>query len=241
MTERRPKNDTDENGIEENAEKSGPREMPARSEPPKRRFGALMPFAVFAAIAGLFFLALHAGDPSNLPSALIGKPVPQFELPPLKAADATAEPSETVTSAALGNGKPAVVHFFASWCVPCREEHPDVMALAEELQAHDPEIQFYGINYKDDASAARRFLGGFGDPYTQIGVDRTGRTAIDFGVYGVPEIYVIAGDGTVAFRHAGPLTRDVVEAKILPLMRNDIPSTQTGQGPRADDEDKPSG
>ncbi|MDJ0512343.1 MAG: DsbE family thiol:disulfide interchange protein [Methyloceanibacter sp.] len=193
----------------------------------KRRFGVLLPFVMFAALAGLFFVALNAGDPSNLPSALIGKPVPQFDLPPLNPDGAP----QNVTSTALGNGKPAVVHFFASWCGPCREEHPAVMALAKTLRAQDPGIPFYGINYKDDPTAARRFLGGFGDPYSHIGVDRSGRTAINFGVYGVPEIYVVADDGTVAFRHAGPLTEEVVEAKILPLMRKDAKATQTDQQP----------
>lgn len=200
---------------------------------PKRRFGVLLPFVIFAVIAGLFFFALRAGDPSTLPSALIGKPVPQFDLPPLDASDtpsdATANAAGNLTSAALGKGKPAVIHFFASWCGPCREEHPDVMALSQALRAQDPGIAFYGINYKDDAAAARRFLGGYGDPYTRIGVDRSGRTAIDFGVYGVPEIYVISGDGTIAYRHAGPLTRDVVDAHILPLIRGDDASAQAGQ------------
>jgi len=208
----------------------GPRQQGApadQSKRSKRGFGVLLPFVVFAALAGLFFVALKAGDPSNLPSALIGKPVPEFELPPLNPGAAP----QKVTSAALGNGKPAVVHFFASWCGPCREEHPAVMALAEKLRAQDPGIPFYGINYKDDPAAARRFLGGYGDPYSHIGVDRSGRTAINFGVYGVPEIYVVADDGTVAFRHAGPLTQEVVEAKILPLMRKDATTTQTGQRP----------
>jgi cytochrome c biogenesis protein CcmG/thiol:disulfide interchange protein DsbE len=205
----------------------------------KRSFGALLPFALFAALAGLFFIALNAGDPSSLPSALVGKPVPAFDLQPLNAADATTRAQDNVSSEVLGNGKPAIVHFFASWCGPCREEHPAVMALSEKLRAQDPGIPFFGINYKDDATAARRFLGGYGDPYTHIGVDRSGRTAIDFGVYGVPEIYVIAGDGTVLFRHAGPLTKEAVETSILPLMQDDASTATTGQRPSAGQE--PSG
>lgn len=205
---------------------------------PERRFGVLLPFVIFAAIAGLFLIALNSGDPSNLPSALIGKPVPKFDLPPLNEAGATPSASGGITSATLGKGKPAVVHFFASWCGPCREEHPDVMALSKALHAQDPDIPFFGINYKDDATAARRFLGGYGDPYTGIGVDRSGRTAIDFGVYGVPELYVIASDGTVAFRHAGPLTREVVETKILPLIQSGAASAQSDQ---RQGEDEPPG
>ncbi|MEM7398186.1 MAG: DsbE family thiol:disulfide interchange protein [Pseudomonadota bacterium] len=204
-------------------------------QPRKRRFGVLLPFVMFAVLAGLFFIALRAGDPSTLPSALIGKPVPEFDLPALNPGGGAQE----ITSAALGNGKPAVVHFFASWCAPCREEHPAVMALAKTLRAQDPDIPFYGINYKDDPTAARRFLGGYGDPYSHIGVDRSGRTAINFGVYGVPELYVVADDGTVAYRHAGPLTEEVVEAKILPLMRGEASTDQIGQRPAQADE--PSG
>lgn len=221
--------------MTESTDPNGGKNAAPKPEAPRRRFGVLLPFVIFAAIAGLFFLALKAGDPSNLPSALIGKPAPQFDLPPLmEAGTATAAP-QTVTSAALGNGTPAIIHFFASWCGPCREEHPNVMALAEKLRAQDPKVPFYGINYKDDASAARRFLGGYGDPYTLIGVDRSGRTAIDFGVYGVPETYVIAGDGTVAFRQAGPLTQDVIEEKILPLLQDKGGPAATGQKPGGDE------
>lgn len=217
--------------MTEPAGPNGGKETEPKTEAPKRRFGVLLPFIVFAAIAGLFFLALRASDPSNLPSALIGKPAPQFDLPPLMEAGARTDAGQNVTSALLGNGTPAVVHFFASWCAPCREEHPNVMALAEKLRAQDPNIPFYGINYKDDASAARRFLGGYGDPYTHIGVDRSGRTAIDFGVYGVPETYVISGDGMVAFRQAGPLTQEIIEAKILPLLQGKGTPATTGQRP----------
>jgi cytochrome c biogenesis protein CcmG/thiol:disulfide interchange protein DsbE len=206
-------------------------ERAAAPEAQKRSFGVLLPLGIFAALAGLFFIALSAGDPSSLPSALIGKPVPQFSLPPLNAADTASSAQGDVSSAALGNGKPAIVHFFASWCGPCREEHPAVMALAEKLREQNPGIPFFGINYKDDATAARRFLGSYGDPYTHIGVDRSGRTAIDFGVYGVPEIYVIAGDGTVLFRHAGPLTKEAVETSILPLMQTGASPATTGQRP----------
>ena len=116
----------------------------------------------------------------------------------------------------LAQGKPTIVNIFASWCVPCLEEHPMLMALAEE-----PGMRIYGINYKDDPASARRFLGRYGNPYDRVGTDSSGRTAIDFGVYGVPETFVISGDGTIAYRHVGPLTEEAITTKILPLMRGE--------------------
>lgn len=202
-------------------------------EAKKGRFGAILPFATFIILGALFFIALKAGDPSRLPSALIGKPAPKFDLPALQTADGAAIKSQSVTSAGLGEGKPAIVHFFASWCGPCKAEHPVVMALAEQLRREDLPVSLYGINYKDSESAAQRFLGRYGDPYTKIGVDGTGRTAIDFGVYGVPETFVISADGKIAFRQAGPLTEDVVAGKILPLLRTKpSPSASTAKTPK---------
>ena len=185
-----------------------------RSPAPRSRWGTALPFIVFAALAGLFFYALQTGDPSRLPSALIGKPVPDFTLPPLdglKAADGSAIGS--FATADLGQGKPTIVNVFASWCVPCLEEHPLLMALARR-----GDLRIYGINYKDNPASARRFLGRHGNPYTRVGTDSTGRTAIDFGVYGVPETFVISSDGKIAFRHVGPLTEEAVRTDILPLL-----------------------
>lgn len=184
-------------------------------ERPRRRWGVILPFAIFAGLAGLFWYALQTGDPSKLPSALIGKPVPQFALPPLEGlkSDGGAE-VQSFTSSDLAQGHPTIVNVFASWCVPCLEEHPMLMALAGE-----PGIRIYGINYKDDPASARRFLGRYGNPFSRVGTDGTGRTAIDFGVYGVPETFVISGDGKIAFRHVGPLTEEAITTRILPLMR----------------------
>jgi len=180
-----------------------------------RRWGVALPFVIFVGLAGLFWYALHTGDPSRLPSAMIGKPVPQFTLPPLdglKGEDGAAVPS--FSSADLADGKPTLVNVFASWCVPCLEEHPTLLALAKE-----PGIRIYAINYKDDPDSARRFLGRYGNPFERVGIDSTGRTAIDFGVYGVPETYVITADGKIAYRHVGPLTERAIKEKILPLMQ----------------------
>jgi len=195
----------------------------ADQERRRGRWGVILPFVIFAGLAGLFWYALQTGDPSKLPSALIGRPVPQFSLPPLeglKSDDGAAV--ESFSASDLAQGTPTIVNVFASWCVPCLEEHPMLMALAEQ-----PGIRIYGINYKDDPASARRFLGRYGNPFTRVGTDSSGRTAIDFGVYGVPETFVIAGDGKIAFRHVGPLTEEAITTKILPLMR---PETGTPSG-----------
>lgn len=181
-----------------------------------RRWTVALPFVIFAALAGLFWYALQSGDPSRLPSALIGKPVPEFALPPLeglKSEDGAPMPS--FDAADLATGEPTIVNVFASWCVPCLEEHPLLMALSE-----DTGVRLYGINYKDDTASARRFLGRYGNPFDRVGVDSSGRTAIDFGVYGVPETYVISGDCKIAYRHVGPLTEQAITEKILPLVES---------------------
>jgi cytochrome c biogenesis protein CcmG/thiol:disulfide interchange protein DsbE len=189
---------------------------------PLRRWGVILPLVIFVSLAGLFWYALHTGDPSRLPSAMIGKPVPQFTLAPLdglKGKDGA--PVQSFSSADLADGKPTIVNVFASWCVPCLEEHPMLLALAKE-----PGVRLYAINYKDNPDSARRFLGRYGDPFARVGVDPTGRTAIDFGVYGVPETYVITADGKIAYRHVGPLTEQAIKEKILPLLQSDKASPQ---------------
>ncbi len=188
---------------------------------PLRRFGPLLPLLIFAVLAGLFWYALGSGDPSRLPSPLIGKKVPEFTLPPLEglaAADGGQVPGFAAPD--LAQGEPTLVNVFASWCVECLTEHPLLVALSQS-----PGIRLYGIDYKDDPEAGLRFLGRHGNPYARVGTDRSGRVAIDFGVYGVPETYVVMGDGTIAYRHVGPLTEQIVRDKILPLLekRNDQP------------------
>jgi len=196
---------------------------PAAREAPRGRWGVILPFAIFAGLAGLFWFALHTGDPSRLPSALIGKPVPEFALPPLEGLKSDGgEEVQGFAASDLATGAPTIVNVFASWCVPCLEEHPMLMALAAE-----PGIRIYAINYKDDPASARRFLGRYGNPFSRVGIDNSGRTAIDFGVYGVPETYVISGDGKIAYRHVGPLTEEAITTKILPLLRPE-PGTPSG-------------
>lgn len=164
----------------------------------------LLPVLVFSGLALLFLVRLYAGDPSRLPSALIGRPAPAFALAPLPGLtrDGQAVPG---LSADDVRGKVTIVNVWASWCAPCRQEHPLLMELAK-----DPAVRVVGINYKDDPENARRFLGALGNPFARVGIDGAGRTAIDWGVYGVPETFVVGPDGTIRHKHIGPLTPDAM-------------------------------
>jgi cytochrome c biogenesis protein CcmG, thiol:disulfide interchange protein DsbE len=186
----------------------------ATPQPPARRLGPALPLLLFALLAALFWYALQSGDPSRLPSALIGKPVPAFDLPPLDGLLADGAPVPGFAAADLAQGEPTIVNVFASWCLECQIEHPLLLALGRQ-----PGVRLFGIDYKDDPASARRFLGRHGNPYARVGADPSGRVAIDFGVYGVPETYVVAGDGTIAYRHVGPLTEAAIKNKIQPLLR----------------------
>jgi cytochrome c biogenesis protein CcmG/thiol:disulfide interchange protein DsbE len=172
-----------------------------------RRLLYLLPVALFFVLIAYFALALRPGrDPSTLPSALIDRPAPDFDLVGL-----AGEPG--LSRAALG-GHAAIVNFFASWCVPCRAEHPLLMRLAE--QEHMP---LFGIAYKDKPEETARFLAQLGDPYRRVGVDQSGRVGIDFGVYGVPETYLIDAGGHIRYRHVGPLTAAALEHELLPRLK----------------------
>ena len=166
----------------------------------RRRWPVIIPLALFAVLAGLFLVQLFRGDPSKLPSALIGRPAPAFVLPAMEGLARNGAPVPGLSRADL-LGRVTVVNIWASWCVPCRDEHPLLIELAR-----NPEIRVVGINYKDQAENARRFLGTLGNPFAAIGVDTAGRAAIDWGVYGVPESFIVAPDGTIAYKHVGPLT-----------------------------------
>lgn len=171
------------------------------------KLSTLVPLGVFAAIAIALFVGLSL-NPRELPSALIDKPVPEFSLPPLTERG----DDRRLGTADLRQGDVRIVNIFASWCGPCREEHPQLM----DLQARG--FILHGINYKDVPANAADFLAKLGDPYDKVGVDRTGRVSIDFGVYGVPETYIISGDGYVLYKHVGPLTPQDVSGKILPIL-----------------------
>jgi cytochrome c biogenesis protein CcmG/thiol:disulfide interchange protein DsbE len=169
-----------------------------------RKLLFLVPAALFAALLTAFAIGLRH-DPHLLPSALIDRPAPDFVLPGLYAADG-------LSLKDLGGGA-ALVNFFASWCAPCREEHAQLMMLSRQ-----PGVTLDGVAYKDKPEDSRRFLDRFGNPYGRIGIDRNGTTAIDFGVYGVPETYVVDATGHIRYRHVGPLTDEDVKDKILPLV-----------------------
>ena len=163
---------------------------------------ALVPLIVFIALAALFFYRLGAGDPSRIPSALIGRPVPATDLPPLPGLKRDGKPVPGVTNATF-LGAVTLVNVWASWCVPCHDEAPFLQQLSK-----DKRIQLVGINYKDAPDNARRFLNRYGNPFAAAGRDEAGRASIDWGVYGVPETFLIGRDGRIAYKLVGPITAD---------------------------------
>lgn len=165
----------------------------------------IAPPAIFAAFVALAAVGMFRDDPEALPSARAGQPAPPVVLSALPG-------KQLFDDAALRDGEVKLVNFWASWCAPCRVEHPNLELLAEEG------VPIYGVNYKDEPAKALAFLKELGDPYVAIGADDSGRMAIDWGAYGVPETYVIDGDGTITLRFAGPITRDVLANTIRPAI-----------------------
>jgi cytochrome c biogenesis protein CcmG, thiol:disulfide interchange protein DsbE len=170
-----------------------------------RRLIYLLPVAAFVGLVIYFYVALSR-DPSVLPSAMIDQPAPAFTL-----AGVGGQPGLARDEFA---GQVVLINFFASWCVPCRVEHPLLMNVSRELG-----VPLYGIDYKDKPEDAGKFLGELGNPYGRIGADRDGRVGIDFGVYGVPETYVIDKAGRIRLRHVGPLTPADVAKELAPLVQ----------------------
>jgi len=164
------------------------------------RLIVVVPLILFACLTALFLVRLNAGDPALIPSALIGHPVPQTALSPIAGLkrDGAAVPG---VDPASFKGAVTVVNVWASWCVPCHDEAPLLTALAK-----DTRLQIVGINYKDSPDNARRFLGRYGNPFAAVGVDGNGRGSIEWGVYGVPETFVVGRDGTILYKMVGPVT-----------------------------------
>ena len=185
---------------------------PATSDGPPRRWRWLvaLPLIGFMAVAGLFLLRLYGGDPSKIPSALIGRPAPQTALPALEGLVHNGAPVPGLDPAAF-KGKVSVVNVWASWCVPCHDEAPLLTALAK-----DTRLQIVGINYKDSPENARRFLGRYGNPFVASGVDANGRASIEWGVYGVPETFLVGRDGVILYKLIGEITATNLETVVKP-------------------------
>jgi cytochrome c biogenesis protein CcmG/thiol:disulfide interchange protein DsbE len=189
------------------------------ADPRRKRWSRLLlfgPAVLFLALVAAFALGLGR-DPKLVPSPLIGKPVPDFALPPVKG-------RSLGLAAADLKGQVSLVNVFASWCVACREEHPVLMRLRAQVPIH-------GLNYKDKPDDAARWLDGMRDPYTRTGADIDGRVAIDWGVYGVPETFVVDARGRIAFKQVAPITSEILEETILPLvarLRAGFPAASNG-------------
>jgi cytochrome c biogenesis protein CcmG/thiol:disulfide interchange protein DsbE len=166
----------------------------------------LIPLAVFVVLVGFLVVGLGL-KPREVPSPLVGKPAPEFRLQQL-------HDSEKILTSKENLGKVWLLNVWASWCVSCREEHPLLVELAKSGI-----VPVYGLNYKDQRDDALRWLRQFGDPYTISIVDPEGRTGLDYGVYGVPETYVIDKNGVIRYKQIGPVTVDALQTKILPLVK----------------------
>ncbi|RVH99409.1 DsbE family thiol:disulfide interchange protein [Sinorhizobium meliloti] len=186
----------------------------------ERRPGALrylmaaLPLLIFSVLALIFWSQLNSGrDVSEIPSALIGTKAPMLAMPPLEgAATPSGEPMPALDDAAV-KGKLTLVNVWASWCVPCRQEHPIILELSK-----DPRLNVVGINYKDRNENALRFLGELGNPFSAIGVDPNGKAAINWGVYGIPESFLVAADGTILYKRAGPFDEKSLREGLMPAI-----------------------
>ncbi len=176
----------------------------------RRRLMVLAPLLLFLGLVALFLIRLFSGDPSRIPSALIGHPAPQTALPPVAGLYRNGEAVPGIDPARF-KGAVTVMNVWASWCVPCHDEAPLLLQLAR-----DPRLRLIGINYKDEPENARRFLGRYGNPFAAAGADANGRAAIEWGVYGVPETFVIGRDGRIAYKLVGPITLENLDTVIKP-------------------------
>jgi cytochrome c biogenesis protein CcmG/thiol:disulfide interchange protein DsbE len=178
---------------------------PSDAPPRRRPWLMALPLVAFVGLAALFWFGLREGDPSKIPSALIGRPAPQTALPALEGLVADGSQVPGLDPNAF-KGKVSLVNVWASWCVPCHDEAPLLTQLGQ-----DKRLQLVGINYKDAPDNARRFLGRYGNPFGIVGVDVNGRAAIEWGVYGVPETFVVGRDGKIAYKLVGPVTPDNID------------------------------
>ena len=187
-------------------------DAPETTERSRRTILVLLPLLAFLALAALFYFRLGAGDASRIPSALIGQMAPKTDLPPLPGLERDGKAVPGVTNDTF-KGAVTLVNVWASWCVPCHDEAPLLNQLAK-----DKRIQLVGVNYKDSPDNARRFLNRYGNPFVATGRDDNGRASIDWGVYGVPETFLVGRDGRIAYKLVGPVTADNLARVLMPAI-----------------------
>jgi len=224
----------DRSRTDEQAREATPPQAPPAPERPRIRFIHILPVVILLGVSGMFFVRLFGEDPSLVPSVMLNRPAPEFSLAPLENLRRGGEPVPGFAQADLplpadGEARVNIVNIWASWCVPCRDEHPVLMDLA-----NDPQVRVLGINYKDRPENARRFLGALGNPFDKVGVDESGRSAIEWGVYGVPETFIVDANGVIRYKHIGPIMpnqvegfRDQVEAAMTPVEAVEHPDPDT--------------
>ncbi len=179
--------------------------------PSRRRILWVVPLALFMALATLFFFRLYAGDPARLPSALIGKAAPVVTLPEVPGLTRDGKQVPGIAADTF-LGHVTLVNVWASWCVPCHDEAPLLLQLAQSG------VRMVGINQKDQPDNARRFLGRYGNPFAAIGTDGNGRASIEWGVYGVPETFIVDREGRIVFKLVGPITPENFERQLKPAL-----------------------
>ena len=184
-------------------------QVTSEASPQHRSWLMALPLIVFLGMAALFWFRLGDGDPSRIPSALLGHPAPQTSLPPLPGLLSSGGQVPGLDPASF-KGKISVVNVWASWCVPCHDEAPLLIELAK-----DNRPQLIGVNYKDAPNDARRFLTRYGNPFAAVGVDGNGRAAIEWGVYGVPETFIVDRNGKIAYKLVGPITPDNIDSVLM--------------------------
>ncbi len=194
-----------------------------KSQPRRPTFLLLLPLVVFLALATLFFFRLGSGDPNRIPSALIGHPAPATALPPITGLERDGKPLPGLDSFVF-KGQVTLVNVWASWCIPCHDEVPFLQRLGE-----DARLRLVGINYKDEPDNARRFLGRYGNPFAAAGADQNGRAAIEWGVYGVPETFIVGRDARITFKLVGPISADNFEAVLKPEIEKALSASATSE------------
>lgn len=207
--------------VETPDERSVEGQPPSSQSPGRIRLVlAVLPLLIFVALAALFWSQLGSGrNISEIPSALIGTKAPSLALPPLEGARLGDAAMPALTDAAI-KGRLTLVNVWASWCVPCRDEHPIILELSK-----DKRLTVVGINYKDQSENALRFLGELGNPFSAIGIDPRGKAAIDWGVYGIPESYLVDASGTIVYKRVGPFDERSLKEGLYPAIEKALAGT----------------